>query len=153
CPASGPGPAAPWTGAAGNGSTMYVTPAGGSVSAYIIDKNGMQINPPVSTNPSPGSISSNDSNGNTISSGRGAYTDTLGYNVLNVVGSAPSNTGLSYAVPSGAAPAYVVSYRTYTVRTNFGCSGIGEYNTNRSIHSSLVDRVTLPDGSYYQFNY
>ncbi|HXJ43487.1 MAG TPA: hypothetical protein VNH18_29665, partial [Bryobacteraceae bacterium] len=36
------------------------------------------------------------------------------------------------------------------MKTNFGCSGISEYVATSS---SLVDRVTLPDNSYYQFNY
>jgi hypothetical protein len=153
CPPSGPLPAPPWTGSAGNGSTLYVTPYGsGSVSAYIIDKNGTTTYPPINYNPS-SSVWSIDRNGNEITTSNGTYTDTLNTNVLNVIGTAPSNTGLSYTAPSGANASNVVSYKTYTVRTNFGCGSVTDYNTNGTIQSSLVDRVTLPDGSYYQFLY
>jgi len=43
-----------------------------------------------------------------------------------------------------------VSYVAYTVKTNFGCSGKSEYGPTSN---SLVDRITLPDGSFYQFHY
>ena len=43
-----------------------------------------------------------------------------------------------------------MSYVTYTVKTNFGCSGKTEYGPTSN---SLVDRITLPDGTFYQFHY
>jgi YD repeat-containing protein len=41
-----------------------------------------------------------------------------------------------------------VTYLTHTVQTNFGC-GVGEYNQS----AALVDKITLADGSFYQFTY
>jgi hypothetical protein len=43
-----------------------------------------------------------------------------------------------------------MSYVSYTVKTNFGCSGVAEYGPTSN---SLVDRITLPDGTFYQFLY
>jgi len=138
----------------GSGYTMKVTPVGGG-SAYptVSSNDGTIINAPIIANPSWGSISTTDRNGNQITSSNGVYTDTLNKTALSITGSAPSNTNLCYMAPSGGNACFVVSYKTYVVRTNFGCSGIVEYNTSRSAQTSLVDKVTLPDGSAYQFNY
>jgi len=116
----------------------------------ITTKGGASISPPV--NPTGGNFSSTitDRNGNQMSvNSSGVFTDTLGKSMLTVSGAPPNSTTFTYPVPNGSAK-YTMSYRTYTVRTNFGCSGISEYGP-KSV--SLVDRVTLPDGSYYQFNY
>jgi len=138
----------------GSGFTMYVTPvSNGSASPYVVDKNGTTINAPINPPRSGGASSTADRNGNQITSANGVYTDTLNQTALSVVAS--GNTNLSYTAPSGATASYAVSYKTYTVRTNFGCSSptVSEYNSNGTIQSSLVDKVTLPDGSYYQFLY
>jgi hypothetical protein len=50
----------------------------------------------------------------------------------------------------GVTANYTISYVTKTVRTNFGCSGISEFGPTSE---SLVNEVTLPDGSYYEFTY
>jgi len=155
CPPNGPQPSTPQPTQASDSSgyTIYATPGPGSASAYLVDKNGNTINVPVVTSPpTSGSSTTTDRNGNQTSSSNGTYTDTLGTQALAVIGTAPSNTNISYTAPSGATATYVVSYVTYTVRTNFGC-GITEYNASGTMQTSLVDRVTLPDGSYYQFNY
>ena len=107
----------------------------------------MATNPPTQQ----GSYSSSDRNGNEITATNGVYTDTLNTTALTVVAGS-SNVSLFYAAPSGQAT-YAVSTKSYTVRTNFGCNGVTEYNTARTIQNNLVDRVTLPDGSYYQFYY
>lgn len=138
----------------GSGYTLYLTPVpnGNPVYPYLIDKSGANLKPPVISNPTQywGSSASTDRNGNQITSSNGSYTDTLGQNPLNIVGTAPSNTNLSYTAPSGGTATFVVSYKSYTVKTNFGCGGIAEYGPTSN---SLVDRITLPDGSYYQFGY
>jgi len=154
CPPNGPQPPTVQPVSAG-GYTLYASPGPGYVTGYVADKNGTKLYARFTSNP-PGQQTSPtviDRNGNEITSSNGVYTDTLGTTVLSVVGAAPSNTNLSYTAPSGGTATYAVSYKTYVVRTNFGCSGITEYNTSRTTQSSLVDRVTLPDGSYYQFNY
>jgi RHS repeat-associated protein len=92
-----------------------------------------------------------DRNGNQISQTGGVFTDTLGQTALTVTGSGtPSSpTILSYTTPSGTA-SFTMSYVAYTIKTNFGCSGIGEYGPTTN---NLVDKITLPDASYYQFTY
>jgi hypothetical protein len=62
----------------GSGYTMKVTPVGGG-SAYptVSSNDGTIINAPIIANPSWGSISTTDRNGNQITSSNGVYTDTL----------------------------------------------------------------------------
>jgi len=153
-------PEAPAGSGDGSGYTLYWTPTapggpGGTVtiSAYITTKAGLTITPVVVSNPSgqQGSfVPPIDTNGNKITFLNGIYTDTLGQTALTVLGTAPSNTTLSYAAPSTGTATYTVSYAPYTVKTNFGCSGVTEYNQTNTY---LVDRITLPDTTYYQFGY
>lgn len=116
----------------------------------LVYRNGSQYVVPIGSTPpgSSGSMSITDRNGNVISSSNGAYTDTLGQTALTVTNG--TSTTLGYAAPSGATANYTTSYVTKTVRTNFGCSGISEFGP---FSESLVNEVTLPDGSYYQFTY
>jgi RHS repeat-associated protein len=154
CPPNGPQPPTVQPVSAG-GYALYASPGAGSVSGYVADKNGTRLystftsNPPAQQTP----FMSIDRNGNEITSANGVYTDTLNTTALTVAGTAPSNTTFTYTPPSGPNVAYTVSYKSYTVRTNFGCTGINDYNTSRSLQSNLVDRITLPDGSYYQLAY
>jgi RHS repeat-associated protein len=90
-----------------------------------------------------------DTNGNQITQSGGTITDTLGQAALTIAGAAPNPLTFTYTAPSGARPQVKVTYVPYTVKTVFGCSGVVEYNQS----ASLVDRVTLPDSSYYQFTY
>jgi RHS repeat-associated protein len=91
-----------------------------------------------------------DPNGNEITLTNGQYTDTTGAVALSVLGSSPSNTLLTYTNTQGNATSYTVSYKSYTVKTAFGCAGVAEYPAT-AIY--LVDKVTLPDNSFYQFTY
>jgi RHS repeat-associated protein len=94
-----------------------------------------------------------DANGNEITAATPGpvYTDTLGTTVLTLGGgSPPTATTFKYTAPSGALATYTVSYHSYTVTTNFGCSGISEFTQS---NVNLVDRITLPDSTYYQFQY
>jgi RHS repeat-associated protein len=105
-----------------------------------------------------------DRNGNQITQGTGGvFTDTLGTTALTVTGPGtpaspivltftPPNTSSSLcsATNTTGVACYVISYVAYTVKSNFGCSGISEYPATVN---NLVDRITLPDGSYYQFYY
>lgn len=153
CPPNGPEPPTvhPIPANDGSGLTMYATPYAGYISVYLTTASGGTIYPPITTNPSgsQGNYNSIDANGNEITANNGVYTDTLGQTPLTVAGSAPSNTTLSYYAPSGATASYKVSYASYTVQTNFTCTGVSQYNAT----AYLVDRVTLPDLSYYQFTY
>jgi hypothetical protein len=95
-----------------------------------------------------------DSNGNQITSssasGTTTFTDTLGTTALTITGTAPSPVLYKYTAPSGAQASVTVTYVSKTVQTNFGCAGVSEYGP---VSVSLADKITLPDGSYYQFGY
>jgi RHS repeat-associated protein len=152
-PPNGPQPATPVpiVAADGSGYTMYATPSPSSVSAYLVTRNGTAIFPYlVSGPPGGGSWSETDANGNMITESGGTWTDTLGSQVLALVGTAPSNTTLTYIAPSGANASYTVSYTKYTVQTWFQTSGISEYGPQSN---PLVSGITLPDGSSYSFTY
>ncbi len=135
----------------GTGYTLHVALGQGSVSGSVTTPNGTTRTPPALTAAptQTASTTSTDRNGNQITSSNGSYTDTLGQPALGIAGVAPTNTTLSYVSPTGAEVSYVVSYKSYTVATNFGCS-ITEYPATAVY---LVDKVTLPDGRYYQMGY
>jgi len=125
--------------------------SGYSLSSALILTNasGYVINPPF--NGTSGSGSGIDSNGNEITvNSTGIFTDTLGQTALTVSGTAPSNTTFTYTAPSGANAAYTMKYTSYTVKTNFGCSGISEYGPTAQ---DLVSEIDLPDGTKYAFTY
>jgi RHS repeat-associated protein len=107
------------------------------------------VNPPNGT--SGASTTITDANGNQITSNStGAFTDTLNQTALTVAGAPPSPTTFTYTAPSGAS-AYTMNYTQYTVRTNFGVSGItGEYGP---LSNPLVGSITMPDGTSYTFTY
>ncbi len=128
----------------GSGFTLYALATASSLSQTMTSRTG------TSFSGIGGQFNSIDANGNQLSTASGGvFTDTLGQTALTVAGAPPSNTTLSYTAPSGATAQYTVSYVSYTVKTNFGC-GIGEYNVPGVY---LVDRITLPDNSSYQFKY
>ena len=123
---------------------------GSPVTATVTTKSGVVITAPY--NPAPGSSPGGtvtDPNGNTITtSPSGVITDTLG-TALTITGTYPNPVSYTYSAPGGQA-SVTVYYKSYTVTTQFGVSGISEYN-----HSGiyLVDHITLPDGSRYSFAY
>src|SRR5205823_6003016 len=69
--------------------------------------------------------------------------------VLTIDATNPSSVLYKYASPADPAAKVTVSYVSHMVQTAFGC-GISEYGP---LSNSLVDRITLADGSYYQFTY
>lgn len=133
-----------------SGLTMYVTPGAGTASAYLVTRDGTTVNAVVlQSGGAQGQWSESDRNGNSFSNSSGVYTDTLGTTALTVAGTPPSNTVLTYTGPSGSV-SYTVKYTSYTVQTNFACSGISEWGPYAE---SLVSEVDLPDGSKYTFTY
>ncbi len=119
----------------------------------LYDRFGKQLFVPI--NNITGGGSAIDRNGNEITAdSSGHFTDTLGTIAVTVSGSAPNPLTFTYNAPgpqgTGVPVAVTVSYKTYTVKTNFACSGIAEYGPTSN---SLVDAVTLPDGTFYQFAY
>ncbi len=145
-----PGPSTGFTSQAtdGSGYTLAVSVSGSSItSAIVTARDGTVMNGPY--NSTTGAGSGTDRNGNQITANSsGVFTDTLGTTALTVAGTSPVT--FTYTAPSGAPAHFTMSYVTRTVKTNFGCTGIAEYGPTSN---SLVDRVTLPDNSFYQFNY
>jgi RHS repeat-associated protein len=121
---------------------------------HLYSRYGQVIDAPM--NPIAGSAGTGtitDSNGNTITDNiNGTFTDTLGVTALAISGGNP----LLFTYPvtlqanQAATASASLSYKTYTVRTNFQCAGIGEYP---STTANLPDRITLADGSFYAFTY
>jgi len=94
-----------------------------------------------------------DRNGNEITESSGVYTDTTGNTVLTIAGGTgfpPTPETLSYTAPSGATAKFTINYSQYTVRTNFGCSGISEFGPTTEY---LVSSIVLPDSTLYTFSY
>lgn len=136
----------------GSGYTISVT---GSTVNSLYASDGALINA------STGAITLTDRNGNQItstnSSGTTSYYDTLSSAtaVLTVSGSGTPSSPylLTYTAPSGANASYTMKYTTYSIRTNFGCSGISEYGANGTTTANLVSEIDLPDSSKYTFAY
>jgi hypothetical protein len=135
----------------GSGLTLFFPPDN-TQATTITERSGSVLSPGVSPGGSQDALSGwiHDSNGNEITAANGVITDTLGQTVLTISGAAPNPKTLSYMSPAGTQVSYTISYKSYTVKTNFGCSGISDYGPTSN---SLVDRITLPDGSFYQVNY
>ncbi len=128
----------------GSGYTLNFTG-----SATITSRAGSVWNVPINTGT--GAAAYTDRNGNEITeNSSGVFTDTLGTTALTVSGTAPSPTTFTYVAPSGANAAYTMKYTSYTVLTNFGCSGITEYSATGV---PLVSEIDLPDGTKYTFTY
>jgi RHS repeat-associated protein len=107
-----------------------------------------------------------DRNGNQITANsNGTFTDMLGITTLTNSGGFPPNPNnlnpppapspfvMSYTSPAGTAASAKLTYKLYTIRTNFGCSGIVEFGASTQYSNYLPDRITLADGSFYQFQY
>jgi hypothetical protein len=140
-----------------DGSGFYLqatlSSGGGVSSAMVTAANGIVYTPVQVGYTTNGSLA--DTNGNTITTGsNGLITDTLGTTALTISSAAPPNpVTYTYTTPYGNAAAVTVTYVTYSVATNFGVSGIAEYNYPNGVSVPLVDKITLPDGSYYHFTY
>ena len=153
-----------YPGVATDNSGYSLTPALGGTTT-VQSRGGLTIVAPVQTSLGSGSVT--DPNNNTITTTYTAstqtttITDTLGSTALTIRGLPPTNaptctnaTGTSnvtytYAAPAGNA-SVTVSYAGIWLQTNFQVTGIAEYPVTPKC---LVNRVTYPDGSYYQFNY
>jgi RHS repeat-associated protein len=112
-----------------------------------------------------GNLPYQDRNGNQITTdGSGHFYDTLSSTtpVLTVSGSGTPSSPMTftYTAPSGANASYTMKFTTYSLQTNFGCSGITEYGTNGTTTANLVSEIDLPDynattnpNSKYSFTY
>jgi RHS repeat-associated protein len=92
-----------------------------------------------------------DANGNRLSiSASGVVTDTLGTTALAVSGTAPNPVSFAYTSPANTSVSAVMHYSSFTVKTQFNCTGVNEYGP---LTVSLVSDITLADGSQYLFTY
>jgi RHS repeat-associated protein len=129
----------------GSGYTLSLT---NYTTAIITSPTGAVISPSTSKL---GAATQYDANGNYISTdANGHITDTTGNVALTIAGTAPSPRTYTYVDTTGTSQFVTVTYVTYSVATNFGCSGITEYGPTST---SLIDKITYPDGSFYQFTY
>jgi RHS repeat-associated protein len=133
----------PHSGTSGDGSGMSLN----ADTNIVTLKSGATINAPSQTDTGSGTIT--DSNGNYISVTPTNITDTLGSTALSITGS-PSPTQFSYTGPQGNAQNITITYSTFTVKTNFGCSNIAEYSAS---NVSLATKITLPDNTFYSISY
>lgn len=148
----GSGPPSSYTGTLSDGSG-YTINLTSNPSATVYPSSGGAINPPLQSGSGSGSIE--DSNGNELTANSGsttAFTDTLGTTALTVSGSGTPSSPVSFAYTdfAGGSATVTVRYTTYTVRTNFGCSGVTEFGP---ASENLVGEVDLPDGTKYTFTY
>ena len=133
----------PHTGVATDGSGMYLDTDANTVTLT----SGTVITAPAQTNTGSGTVK--DSNGNYTSVTTTNITDTLGSTALSITGS-PSPTQFSYTGPQNNTQNITIGYTGFNIKTNFGCSGIAEYNAS---NVSLVTSITLPDNTQYSIAY
>jgi RHS repeat-associated protein len=134
-----------------SGLSLVVSSSNGNpgASQRVVTRNGKSMVVP--TAPASAGSSITDTNGNQVTvSPAGVYTDTLGAPAMTVTGTAPNDVSLTYPNASEGTASYVIKYTTYTVQTNFGCSGISEY---AAANTSLISEIDRPDGSKYSFSY
>jgi|GEM_PF-618452 len=146
----------------GAGVTISATVNGATVTATITLRNGTIINPPIldyslTVHNGP-AYNSTDSNGNrvtvtarsSLSNLLSSITDNLGTTMLSSTGTAPSPVNYTYTSPAGTSVSVVASFVTKTVQTGFGCSNFNGFTETGDV---LLDKVTLPDATNYQFTY
>lgn len=143
----------------GSGLTLTITGSSNSttLTSVVTRADGTAVNAPNSYSSGTTSFGT-DRNGNQITTDTsGHFYDTLSSTtpVLTVSGSGtPSSpTTFTYTAPSGTSASYTMKYTTYSIRTNYGCSGITEYGANGTTTANLVSEIDLPDGSKYTFSY
>jgi len=91
----------------------------------VYSKNGTVVNVPTNPAGPPQNWSKANRNGNVLNGNiSGQFFDTL--SSTNQV----LTQNLLYTAPSGATAQFVGQYATFTLRTNFGCSGMTEFDAN-----------------------
>ncbi|MGH9554494.1 MAG: RHS repeat domain-containing protein [Terriglobales bacterium] len=161
------------SGSATDGSGYYMTAIQDTVTVY--SPGGVKL-----TGSGPSTMT--DTNGNyiskvVVSSSETHWKDTLGRIALKVV---KSGSTITYQVldPTGAYQTTNLNLQSFSIKTNFACSGVTEYNGTASLPVSIalpngrsysftyedtpgfsgyktgrVLRVTLPTGGYYEYQY
>ena len=142
---------------AGDGSGYSIVVSGnqqtggfGPVTLY--GRDGKVYAAPLNSNAGTGNFA--DRNGNEITvNGSGGFYDTLSGTTASLTvsqGAPPTSTTFSYTAPSTGTASYTMKYGSYTVQTNFGCSGINHMGATQEY---LVSEIDLPDNTKYIFTY
>jgi hypothetical protein len=79
-----------------------------------------------------------------------SIVDNLGTTVITKSGTYPNPVSFTYTSPAGSSASVIRSWKPYTIQSAWGCAG---YREQSATSTYLTDRVTLPDGTYYQFGY
>jgi hypothetical protein len=124
----------------GSGYTLTVVGSSNSgtfTQISVAKSDGTNLYGPV--NSGSGAGSGTDRNGNQITvDNSGNFYDTLSSTtpVLTVAGTGTPSSPMTftYIAPSTANAPYTMKFATYSVQTNFGCTGIGDYGTNGEQH-------------------
>ncbi|MBI3475373.1 MAG: RHS repeat-associated core domain-containing protein [Acidobacteria bacterium] len=149
------------TGTTSDGSGISITATYGP--STVTYPNGQVVHPPSIESGSngvngSGTYTTSDVNGNTITVNTGAnqgqinsIADTLGTQPITVTGGPPPTAvNYQYPAPSGATAKVTITYTTKTIQSAFACPGIADQSATSK---TLIDRITLPDTTYYQFTY
>jgi RHS repeat-associated protein len=138
----------------GSGYTMNASGSGGGGSATLFNPSGRVIAPPMQAPTGSGTVT--DANGNrftvTVAGSTTTVYDTLSSTAaaLTVTG-LPTPTQITYPGPNTSTSTTTLNYTPYNIKTNFNCSGVSEYTSTGTVN--LLTKITLPDGSIYQFGY
>jgi len=79
------------------------------------------------------------------------FTDFTGTTPLSASGTDYGARTYSYTDAAGATKNIVVTGTPFTLQSNFGCTGIGEFGPIAGYY--LTTNIALPDGSQYSFAY
>lgn len=151
------------TGIATDGSGISVKISyNGGINATVTLPNGTVINPPT-IDPSgnvwgSGNYTITDANKNQIVVSTPANSKQINYMydtlhsqpITSSGGPPPTALKYLYYAPSGAQVPVTVTYKTLTIQSAWACTGVTEYSATSK---ALIDKITLPDGTYYQFFY
>ena len=128
---SGNPPTSTWIYDVSNGTKIDLTGY-----AVVTDRNGNQI------------TASSDGTGGT------KWTDTTGRVAEDVAFTGTHPTSYKYTDPNNSPQAFTLKWQNYSIMTNFGCSGISEYNSTGTMPQvSLPYELDLPNGQKYSFTY
>src|SRR6266446_1577277 len=122
-----------------------------------------------------------DTNGNIISTvigQSGWWQDTLGRTALKITNNGNTSTTYQYLDTSGGYQTITLNLQSFSIKSNFSCTGVTEYTGTAFLPTSLmlpnsqsysftyedtpstpgyktgrVKRVTLPTGGYYEYQY
>ena len=105
-----------------------------------------------------GSYTLTDTNGNQISrvyvnQNEYDWKDAAGHVAMRQIQNG-SNIEYHYSDTGGNDQKFVLKYQPYSVMTNFGCSGLLDYNSSGTLNNwSLPSELDLPNGQKYAFTY